>query len=56
MIDGIKLYSIDEVIELLQTSRRTIYRYIKTGKLQAVKVGGRWMVTDQALKDFLNLQ
>lgn len=56
MVEGIKLYNIGEISELLQTTRRTIYRYIKDGKLQAIKIGGQWKVTEQALKDFLNLR
>ena len=55
MIEDIKLYTLDEVMEFLPTTRRTLYRYIKDGKLKAVKVGGRWKVTDEALKDFLQM-
>ncbi len=55
MVEDIKLYTLDEVMDFLQTTRRTLYRYIKDGKLKAVKVGGRWKVTDEALKDFLQM-
>lgn len=55
MVEDIKLYTLEEVMEFLHTSRRTLYRYIKDGKLKAVKIGGRWKVTDEALKDFLQM-
>lgn len=54
-VEDIKLYTLDEVMDFLHTTRRTLYRYIKDGKLKAVKVGGRWKVTDEALKDFLQM-
>lgn len=48
-----KVYTIDEVVEILQVTRRTLYNYIKLGKLKAVKIGKYWRVTEQALRDFL---
>ena len=51
-----KVYALEEVIDFLQVTRRTAYRYIKEGKLKAVKVGGRWKVTDEAVKDFLQVK
>ena len=48
-----KVYTIDELVDMLQVTRRTIYNYIKEGKLKAVKIGKYWRVTDQALNAFL---
>ena len=56
MVEDIKLYTLDEVMDFLHTTRRTLYRYIKDGKFKAVKVGGRWKVTDEALKEFLKMK
>lgn len=56
MVEDIKLYTLDEVMDFLHTTRRTLYRYIKDGKLKAVKIGGRWKVTDEALKAFLQME
>jgi excisionase family DNA binding protein len=40
----------DEVARLLVLSRRTIYRMIKDGRLQAVKWGGGpWRISREAL-------
>lgn len=48
-----KVYTIDEVATLLQVTRRTIYTYIKDGKLKAVKIGKYWRITEKALEAFL---
>lgn len=50
----IKLYSILEVCEILQLTRRTVYTYIKEGKLQAVKIGKYWRITEENLQEFIN--
>lgn len=50
----LKVYTIDEIVSLLQVTRRTVYNYIKSGKLKAVKIGKYWRVTEKALEAFLN--
>ncbi len=50
----IKLYSILEVCDILQLTRRTVYTYIKEGKLKAVKIGKYWRVTEENLSEFIN--
>lgn len=50
----LKVYTIDEIAELLHITRRTLYTYLKTGKLKAIKVGKYWRVTEENLKDFLS--
>lgn len=34
-----KLLTINEITEILKVSKLTIYRYIKAGKLPAIKIG-----------------
>lgn len=48
-----KLYTVEELTELLHVHRRTLYRYINTGKLKGIKVGGYWRFTEEQLKAFL---
>ena len=48
-----KVYTIEELVDLLHVTRRTIYNYIKAGKLKAVKMGKYWRVTGKALEAFL---
>lgn len=50
----LKVYTLDEVRELLHVTRRTVYNYIREGKLKAVKIGKYWRITQKNLEDFLS--
>lgn len=50
----IKVYTLDEVEEILHVTRRSIYNYIKNGQLKAVKIGKYWRVTQDNLEAFLS--
>ena len=45
-IDSIRLLTLDEAAALLQVSKRTLHRMIKTNELPAFKVGGQWRVRE----------
>jgi len=49
----LKIYSLKEVEEILQVGQRTLYTYIKDGKLKAFKVGKYWRVKHEDLKEFI---
>lgn len=53
--EPIRVYTLDEVAEVLKITRRTLYTYVKEGKLKAVKIGREWRVSETALQDFLNI-
>jgi excisionase family DNA binding protein len=53
MTEEIKLYTIEEVMNILHVTRRTVYNYIKAGKLEALKMGKYWRVTPEQLNSFL---
>ena len=48
-----RIYTLDEIAEMLHITRRTLYTYIKEGKLQAVKIGKYWRVSEANLQAFL---
>lgn len=48
-----KVYTLEELTEVLQVTRRTLYNYIKSGKLKAAKMGKYWRITEKQLEDFL---
>ena len=48
-----KVYNLKQVVELLGLNIQTIRQYIKEGKLKASKIGTHYIVTDEAIKDFL---
>ena len=45
--------TLPEVAERLKVSRRTVYRWIKSGELRAYKFANEYRITESALKDFL---
>lgn len=54
MAETMKIYTIEELETLLNVTRRTLYTYIKEGKLQAVKMGKYWRVRADQLDAFLS--
>lgn len=54
MTEDIKIYTLKEVEDILKVTQRTLYNYIKEGKLKASKVGREWRVRHQDLEDFIS--
>ena len=50
----IKVYTLDEVANILKVSRRTLYTYVKEGMLPAVKMGKYWRVSQENLQAFIS--
>jgi excisionase family DNA binding protein len=48
-----KLITTDGAAEILSVTRRTVYRLIKSGQLQAVKVNSAVRIPENSLEDFL---
>lgn len=47
-----KVFNVDEVAEILQTSGTTVRQYIKKGELKAMKIG-RVLISEKSLDDFI---
>lgn len=47
-----KLYTLEECEPILGVKKRTLLEYARSGKLKAVKAGGKWKVSEDALKEF----
>jgi len=47
-----KLYTLEEVAKYLRVSERTLFRYIKSGKLRAYRIG-QWRISGKDLNKFL---
>lgn len=50
----IKVYTLDEVADILKVTKRTLYNYVKEGKLTAVKMGKYWRVSQESLQAFIS--
>lgn len=44
-------YSLKEAEEIFNVSRRTLYRWIDEGKIKAVKLGGRWRIPAEEVRE-----
>ena len=51
-----KVYDLNEVWELLKMNIQTIRIYIKEGKLKASKIGRKYIITEDDLKEFIESQ
>lgn len=49
-----KYYSPDQVAEFLNISAFTVRRWLKEGKLEAVKIERQWRVSETTLQEFLD--
>ena len=49
----IRVYTLDEVADILTLTKRTLYTYINEGKLKAVKMGKYWRVSEANLSEFV---
>lgn len=52
-IFGVKHYDIKETADILGISTTSVLNYIKAGTMEAAKVGGRWLLTEEGIKVYL---
>lgn len=48
-----EFYRAEDLAEILQVNIMTIYRYIKSGKLRAHKIGKEFRIDQKSFEDFL---
>lgn len=53
-LEELKVYSLAEIEPILGVTHRTLLTYIKDGRLKGVKIGGKWKVSGENLKKFVN--
>ncbi len=49
----IKVYTVEEIAELLKVTKTTVYSYIKKGELKAKKIGKYYRITEESLREFI---
>lgn len=52
-LKDIHLYDIQETADILGLSTRTVYSYLKNGRLTGRKIGGKWKVSEDNLAHFM---
>lgn len=53
-VNTIRLYTLTELEPILGVTHRTLQSYIKDGRLKGVKIGGKWKVSEEVLRKFIN--
>lgn len=53
-LDTIRLYTLTELEPVLGVTHRTLQSYIKDGRLKGVKIGGKWKVSEEVLRKYIN--
>ena len=53
-LEELKVYSLTEIEPILGVTHRTLSTYIKDGRLKGVKIGGKWKVSGENLRKFIN--
>jgi len=53
-LEELKVYSLTEIEPILGVTHRTLLSYIKDGRLKGVKIGGKWKVSGENLRKFIN--
>ena len=54
IINGKKMFDVNEVCEKTTISLRTVEKYLRSGKIHGIKVHGHWLVSETSLNDFLD--
>ncbi len=52
-ISNFKMYSLQDIAKILGVTYRTVVNYKNAGKIKAVKIGNRWRISEDNLKEFL---
>lgn len=52
----ITFYDIKQVAKILGISTRTVHTYIKDEKIKAKKIGGKWKIKEDDLKEYLDIK
>lgn len=50
----VKTYTVSDIAQDLGVTERTIREYIKNGKIKAVKVGNKYIISEDNYRDFVN--
>ena len=51
-VGNLTLYSVDDLHEQLGLSKMTIRAYLRDGKIRGRKLGVKWYVTEEALREY----
>lgn len=53
-LETLRMYTLTELEPILGVSHRTLLTYVKEGKINGKKLGGKWKVSEENLRKFVN--
>ena len=53
-VGELKLFDVQELAELLGVQDNTIRNYLKAGRIAGQKLGTKWYVSEDGLRDYFN--
>lgn len=56
MIIKDEFYTLAELETIFKVTRRTLYNWIKSGELKALKLGNEWRVSKESMENFIDLR
>ncbi len=54
VVGELRLYSVEELSDLLDVNQRSIRQWLRDGKIQGQKLGVKWYVSEDMLKKYFN--
>jgi len=48
-----RLLKTSEVCEILRIDRMTLYRWIRSGKIKAIKIGWKWLIPEEEVEKII---
>lgn len=49
----LKFYELQEVADILKINIRVLRQYVREGKIKASKIGRKYLITEEEIKDFV---
>ena len=50
----IRVYTVPDLVKLFKLNPQSVRSYLKDGRLKGRKVGTKWLVTEESIREFLN--
>jgi excisionase family DNA binding protein len=51
-LNGARAYDVSEVVQILGLTRNTVRNYLNSGKIKGSKLGNKWVIPEDSLKQF----
>ena len=53
IVRGVKFYSVEDLVKILELTPGAVRDYLRKSKIEAIKIGLRWWVSEKSLSNFL---